>query len=139
MEQTWSNPPVTTYGPTLASEIVTKVRREAEIRLDYSPSSLALVDEIIDGIERANLPAQAVTRLLLCLGAYTGEVLVRWLGGSWIEFDREQRRTFGQSFGIRTPDGQAWNPLGKVVTRYEAGVRNSLSLFYVSVEGRSPL
>jgi hypothetical protein len=136
MKQTWSNPPVTTYGPSLAAEIVTLVREEADILLDYSPSSLALVDRIIDGIARENLSPRAVTRLLLRLGAYTGEVLVRRAGGSWVEFDLTQRGIFDQPFGIRTPDGQVWNPLGKVAERYEAGMHNSLSRFYRSVAGQ---
>ncbi len=124
-----------TFGPSLAADLVTMVCEEADIHLDYSPSSLSMVDRIVDGLARENLSAEAVTRLLFILGAYTGEVLVRRMGGSWIDFDREQREEFRQPFGVSTPDGQVWNPLGKVVKRYEDGVDNSLYLFYLFAAG----
>lgn len=124
-------------GPRLAADIVTVVREGARIRLDYSPASLALVDRVIDGIRREGPPAEAVSRTLLGFGAYTGEVLVRGSGAAWVEFDAEQRGTFGQSFGIRTLDGRVWNPLGKALKRYENGAADSLRLFYLSVVGQA--
>jgi hypothetical protein len=135
MTHAWSDPRGAALAPGLAADIVTMVREEADIHLDYSPCSLSLVDRLVDGIARDGWSAEAVTRLLFGLGAYTGEVLVRGTEGSWIDFDVEQRGMFGQPFGVRTADGQVWNPLGKVVRRYEAAVENSLSLLYLSASG----
>jgi hypothetical protein len=137
MKRARINPPAETYGPDLAAEIVAMVNEEANIRLDYSPSSLTLVDRLIDGMARDRLTPRAVEKLLLGLGAYTGEVAVRRTRGCWIEFDTEQRGIFGQPFGIQTPDGRLWNPLGKVVERYEAGVRTSLTHFYRTIANRA--
>ncbi|MFC5034723.1 MULTISPECIES: hypothetical protein [Streptomyces] len=137
MENPVRNPPVTVLGPRLAADIVAIVREGSRIRLDYSPQSLALVDRAIEGIRRENPPAQAVTRTLLGFGAYTGEVLVRGARAGWVDFDAHQRDTFGQPFGIRTPDGRVWNPLGKAVKRFENGPQHSLRLFYLAVVGQA--
>lgn len=137
MERVVRISPVSTYGPGLAAGVVEMVREETDYRLDYSASSLATVDRIVDGMAREGLSPPAANSLLLGLGAYTCEVLVRLAGGRWIEFDAKQRGVFGQPFGVRAPDGQVWNPLGKVVERYEENVRNSLRGFYSSVVGRS--
>jgi hypothetical protein len=139
MEHTRGNPAGARLGPRLAADIVAVVRKGAGIQLDYSPLSLALVDRVIDGIRREKPPTEAVTRTLVGFGAYTGEVLVRGAAAVWVDFDEEQQDTFGQSFGIRTPDGRVWNPLGKVIKRYENGADDSLRLFYLSVVGQAKI
>lgn len=63
-------------------------------------------------------------------------MLVRATGAAWVEFDEKERDTFGQPFGIRTPDGRVWNPLGRAMKRYENGAADSLRLFCLSVMGR---
>lgn len=137
MEHTAANPPVAAYGPQLAADVVTIVREGSRIRLDYSPTSLCLVDRIIDGIRGERPPIEAMSHILLGFGAYTGQVLVLGAGARWVDFDTEQRGTFGQPFGVRTSEGRVWNPLGTVVERYNKGAGGSLRLFYLSVVGRS--
>ena len=124
-------------GPRLAAEAVAVARRGAGLRLDYSPSSLALVDRIIDGIRREQPPAEAVAPVLTRFGAYTGEVLHRAAGAVWTDFDSAQRDMFGQPFGVRSADGRLWNPLGKAVKRYHSGPADSLRLFYLAVVGQA--
>lgn len=130
-------PTTSESGPYLAAGFVATVRERSGLALDYSPESLALVDRVIDGLRRGRPQATTLSRTLLTLGAYTGEVLVRTTGAAWVEFDAEQRAIFGQPFGIRTPDGRLWNPLGKAVKRYENGSRDSLRLFCLAVAGRT--
>jgi hypothetical protein len=139
MERTVGNLTGARLGPRLAADIVAMVREGAGIRLDYSPSSLALLDRVIDGIRREKPPTEAVTSTLAGFGAYTGEVLVRKAGAFWVDFDEGQHDTFGQPFGIRTPDGRLWNPLGKVIKRYENGADDSLRLYYLSVVGQAKI
>jgi hypothetical protein len=134
---TAANPRVTLSGPRLAADVVAMAREGARIRLDYSPHSLALLDRVIDAIRRERPPDGAVTRTLVGFGAYTGEVLVRGLGAVWVDFDAGQHDIFGHPFGIRTPDGRVWNPLGKAIKRYENGPEDSLRLFYLSVAGQA--
>ena len=71
------------------------------------------------------------------LGAYVGEVLVRRAGAAWVDFDAEQRGYFGQPVGVRMPDGRVWNPLGKVLNRFQlGGPEESLQRFYLTLHGR---
>lgn len=132
-----SNARADVRGPRLAADAVAVVREGAGIRLDYSPTSLALVDRIIDGIRREAPPAGAIAPTLRSFGAYTGEVLHRAAGAVWLDFDADQRGIFGQPFGIRTTDGRVWNPLGKAVKRYDNGSADSLRLFYLRVVGQA--
>jgi hypothetical protein len=136
VEQTVGNPPATVLGPRLAAGIEA-MAREARITLDYSLQSLALVDRIIDGLRAGGPSVEAATRTLQGFGAYVGEVLVREIGAVWTDFNTAQRDMFGQPFGIRTPDGRLWNPLGKAVKRYENGPEDSLRLFCLSVVGQA--
>jgi hypothetical protein len=78
-----------------------------------------------------------VPTVLTGFGAYTGEVLVRAVGATWVDFDGEQRAMFGQPFGIRTPDGRVWNPLGKALGRYRYGPQDSLRLFCLTAGARA--
>ncbi|MET9874045.1 hypothetical protein ABZZ36_05325 [Actinacidiphila glaucinigra] len=106
MKQDVSNPPVAVLGPRLAADVVTMAREGARIRLDYSPASLTLVDRVIEAIRSERPPLQAVALTLRGFGAYTGEVLVREAGAAWVEFDAEERGTFGQPFGGQTGPGR---------------------------------
>ncbi|MFG3306473.1 hypothetical protein [Streptomyces wuyuanensis] len=83
-------------------------------------------------------PGRRVEEVLRGLGAYTGEVIVRRAGGQWIDFDAGQREFFGQPIGVRMPDGRVWNPLGKVVNRFEVGgPEESVQRLYLLLHGRS--
>lgn len=134
-----SSHPAAVRGPRLAADVVAMVREGSGLRLDYSLLSLALLDRVIDGIRREEPPDGAVNRTLVAFGAYTGEVLVRGADAVWVDFDAEQRGIFGHPFGIRTPDGRLWNPLGKAIKRYRDGPEDSLRLFYLSVVGQAQL
>jgi hypothetical protein len=131
--QTVRNPPVAVIAPRLAADIVAMVREGTGVRLDYSPRSLALADQVIEAIRRERPPAGAVTRTVLGFGAYTGEVLVRAAGAVWVPFEGEDRERYGQPFGVRMPDGGLWNPLGEALERYEGGREAGLRGFYRSV------
>lgn len=123
--------------PQLAAYLVETVRARSGLGLDYSGGSLALVDRMVDGLRQGRRQTADLGPTLMALGAYTGEVLVRATGAVWVEFDAGQQAIFGQPFGIRTPDGRLWNPLGKAVKRYENGPQDSLRLFCLAVVGRT--
>ena len=61
---------------------------------------------------------------------------VRRAGAVWVDLDEAQRAYFGQPVGVRMPDGRVWNPLGKVVNRFELGREESLQTFYLTLHGR---
>ncbi|MBC9717161.1 hypothetical protein H9Y04_31995 [Streptomyces sp. TRM66268-LWL] len=120
-----------------ARAFVAHVTRRNPLPLDYSVASLRVVDFMVDGLRKGAGEVRLPERALAGLGAYVGEVLVRQAGAVWVEFDAAQRAYFGQAVGVRMPDGRVWNPLGKVVNRFEAGAEESLQTFYLTLHGRS--
>ncbi|NGO14207.1 hypothetical protein G5C60_43105 [Streptomyces sp. HC44] len=119
-----------------AAEFVRSATARNRLPLDYSVDSLRVVDFIVDGLRKSGRDRAAVAHVLFGLGVYTGEVLVRRAGATWVEFDDAQRELFGQPVGVRMPDGRVWNPLGKVVKRFEVGERESVRTFYLQLHGR---
>jgi hypothetical protein len=119
-----------------AGEFVREAAVRRRLRLDYSVESLRLVDFIVEGVRKGTSERARVQPVLYGLGVYVGEVLVRRAGAEWIEFDPAQREMFGQPVGVRMPDGRAWNPLGKVVKRFEWGPAESVWTLYLQLHGR---
>ncbi|MFE9042621.1 hypothetical protein ACFY9F_13770 [Streptomyces sp. NPDC012421] len=125
-----------------AAEFVSRATARARLPLDYSVASLRVVDRVVDGLRRTTGDPSAVRQALQGLGAYAGEVFVRRYGARWVDFDDETHRLFQQPVGVRSADGRAWNPLGKVVNRFERGTSESLHELAFLIPGRvrtSPL
>jgi hypothetical protein len=119
-----------------AATFVAQATARNRLPLDYSVASLRVVDFVVDGLRRGGVAREKVTGTLFGLGAYAGEVLVRRTGAVWVDFDADQQAYFGQPVGVRMPDGRVWNPLGKVVNRFEVGPEESLQTFYLLLHGR---
>ncbi|MFE0172667.1 hypothetical protein ACFWZ2_10150 [Streptomyces sp. NPDC059002] len=123
-----------------ARGFVAQVTLRNRLPLDFSVASLRVVDFLIDGLRKGGRGCDEVPGTLFGLGAYVGEVLVRRAGAVWVDFDEEQREFFGQSVGVRMPDGRVWNPLGKVINCLErggiGGSEPSLQTFYLTLPGR---
>ncbi|WP_256355987.1 hypothetical protein [Streptomyces sp. PKU-EA00015] len=121
-----------------AAGFVAEMNERSRLPLDYSVVSLRLVDFVVDGLRRGGPERSGVDRILQGLGAYVGEVIVRRAGARWVDLDAEQTELFGQTVGLRMPDGRVWNPLGKVVKRFEHGTSESVERFYLLLHGRRP-
>ncbi|MER5212219.1 hypothetical protein ABT063_16960 [Streptomyces sp. NPDC002838] len=120
-----------------AAAFVTRVTARNRLPLDYSVASLRIVDFLIDGLRKGGADRERARETLCGLGAYVGEVLVRRAGAAWVDFDADQRTYFGQPVGVCMPDGRVWNPLGKVLNRFEVGgPGESLQIFYLTLHGR---
>ncbi|MFI2430506.1 hypothetical protein [Streptomyces sp. NPDC018693] len=120
-----------------AAGFVARAGVRGRLPLDYSVASLRIVDFLVDGLRKGGGDREHAHDTLVALGAYVGEVLVRRAGAVWVDFDAEQRAYFGQSVGVRMPDGRIWNPLGKVANRYEVGgPEESLHTFFLTLHGR---
>lgn len=121
-----------------AAAFVTRVTARNRLPLDYSVASLRVVDSLLDGLRNGLADRERLSGTLFGLGAYVGEVLVRRAGAVWVDFDAGQRAYFGQSVGVRMPDGRVWNPLGTVRNRFEAGGQEeSLQTFWLTLHGRA--
>ncbi|MFF8969546.1 hypothetical protein [Streptomyces sp. NPDC014995] len=121
-----------------AAAFVARVTSRNRLPLDYSVASLRVVDFLVDGLRKGGADRERAHDTLRGLGAYVGEVLVRRAGAVWVDLDDRQRAWLGQPVGVRMPDGRVWNPLGKVVNRFEAGgADESLHTFYLTLHGRA--
>ncbi|WP_370412615.1 hypothetical protein [Streptomyces fradiae] len=120
------------YAAAFASRAI----MEARLPLDFSAGSLRIVDRVVDGLRRGVDDPVAAARTLQDLGAYFGEVLVRRARARWVDFDDTASELFRQPVGVRTPDGRAWNPLGKVVNRFELGSGESAYELFLVVPRR---
>ncbi|MEV0690931.1 hypothetical protein [Streptomyces sp. NPDC050388] len=120
-----------------AGAFVSHVTARKRLPLDYSVASLRLVDFLVDGLRKDGVEEERVSSSLLGIGAYVGEVLVRRADAQWVDFDADQQAYFGQTVGVRMPDGRVWNPLGKVRNCFaEGSSQESLRTFYLTLHGR---
>lgn len=121
-----------------AAEFVERVGTRARLPLDYSAGSLRVVDRLVDGLRLGGAGREDMAGVLLGLGAYVGEVLVREAGGAWVDLPSGHllRGVFGRSVAVRMPDGRVWNPLGRTVNRFEAGPKESLYTYFLTLHGR---
>ncbi|MFF0554722.1 hypothetical protein ACH4ZU_10915 [Streptomyces sp. NPDC020472] len=119
-----------------ASTFATRTTARTRLPLDFSAASLRIVDRVVDGLRRGAGDPAGVAPVLQELGAYVGEVLVRRARARWVDFDDMTAELFRQPVGVRTPDGQGWNPLGKVVNRFELGSGESAYELFLQVPRR---
>ncbi|WP_225799779.1 hypothetical protein [Streptomyces sp. NK15101] len=119
-----------------ASAFATRTAAKTRLPLDFSAVSLRIVDRVVDGLRRGAGDPGDVAPILQELGAYVGEVLVRQARARWVDFDDVTSELLGQPVGVRTYDGRAWNPLGKVVNRFELGPDESAYELFLLVPRR---
>ncbi len=112
-----------------AEEAVRVAWNDHRRQLDFSESSVGVLEEILEGQAAADLEFQ--TRLW---GSYFGEVLLRRFGGEW---ELAQHPTGGvaavPALLIR---GSRLYPLIKIYRRLTMGSGENLSVFYKMVAGR---
>jgi hypothetical protein len=73
----------------VASECVALVATEYNRRLDWSPDSLAELDDVCASLlADGPLGDQRLELWWKLIGAYTGEVLIQTYGGEWITHDK---------------------------------------------------
>lgn len=77
-----------TYLQALADECVDLVSRQFGRQLDWSPESLATLDEVCgDLLAEGPLVDERLDLWWRLIGAYTGEVVIRTYGGEWTEHE----------------------------------------------------
>lgn len=116
-------------APLFAADIAAAAQEISGVSVDYTPQSLALVDDILEDMRDDGPPAEAVAETLFGFGCYVGEVMTRHGGGVWVAPPAGMEDMFGFPLGISLPDGYA-SPISKVFKRYENGPEDSLVYFY---------
>ena len=120
-----------TTAPQLAEGSVAFVSDKFGFSLPYTPESLLVVDAIIDKIRETGATEQQASGLLLGLGCYVGEVLVRHAKGSWrsaAEMGMTQSCRFPAVLAL--PGLTGCDPIGRVFQRYSGVLAASVALLY---------
>lgn len=127
-------------APKLADVAVTAVAKMSGQKLDYSPASLKIIDQLVLGFRKEGNSAQDINKTLIVLGCYVGEVMVRNLGYKW---DNPTQKEISIGFdvtGVRGKNNVFSNPIGKVFKLLENGQEDSVEFFYsVSSQNLSEL
>jgi hypothetical protein len=105
--------------------------------LNYSPESLALVDEIVLKLREEGHTLSTINNTVVFLGCYVGEVFIRNLGFNWAFPGVEERAVGFEYLGIRNSQGLFSNPIGKVSKRLQNGAEDSVAHLYQAVDGRT--
>ena len=107
------------------------------VELDYSPESLAKVDMLIDKERETGVgPTKEMVYVLVSLGAYAGEVMVRHLGGEW---HRAAAAPLQDPLVMVVGDKYAVNVVSMVLRRFLAGEPHSVArMFEEAKKLRSP-
>src|SRR5262245_57346416 len=110
-------PPEPAHAKDLAALVVAPALRVDKIILDYSPTSLAGVDEIFRLFRQRGTKREDVSETIFSFGCYVGEVFVRHLGGTWrMPADTQLPRNLLEHFPfmvIEMQSAKIWNPIAK--------------------------
>lgn len=98
--------------------------------LNYSPESLALVDEIVLKLREDGHTLSTINNTVVAFGCYVGEVFVRNLGFSWEMPGEEERAAGFEYLGIRNSQRLFSNPIGKVSKLLANGAEDSVVFLY---------
>ena len=131
MEIQLQYPATPEYAAQHAELIVEPAKNISNVELDFSPGSLAYLDEIIEGFQNEGIAAEEIAATLFCFGCYVGEVILRNHGGIWMDAKDTPMNEFAL-FPIVLQIGKHsfCNPIGKVFKRFETGEEDSLVQFY---------
>ena len=134
------HPPTPKFAAVHARIAVDAAREIEGLDLDYSVESLALVDRIIGAFHDEGLEASQMGETCFAFGCYVGEVFVRSLGARWTMPRQSILSKLG--FGdttmmiVEMPNGDIWNPIGKVFKLLEGGPTESVAYLHrVAVGG----
>lgn len=112
-----------------AAEFCNLARESYGLELDYSPSTLNQLDDLIDHIFGPG-SADDNAALIVAMGCYVGEVVLRAHGGQW----RADEEFFHSPAVIIEGKLQTRTfPLSRVWRRFEYGSEQSLVAYYTDV------
>lgn len=121
-------PPTSEYMPQHAENAVWAVKNINDADLHYDVKSLKEVDSILQKFHQEGEWEEKFAETVFCLGAYTGEVIVRHARGKWRD---AARPLFDSDWPvIEMPNGHFVNPVGKAIKRVESGPTESVVKFY---------
>jgi hypothetical protein len=90
----------------------------------WESTEASRLDDVCDGFLATNPPSDYRHSMIMSMGAYLGELLVRHGDGHWT-YDSEQRAAV-----VDMPDGRRAFPHNKVAKRLDIGPEHNLFQFY---------
>ena len=110
---------------------VVAAREEFDEHLDYSPASLEAVDRQIESLREEGLTAEDAAEALFVFGCYVGQVMVRHLGGRWVDTAQSSLKNVSPwPMVVVLPRGSTWDPIGKAYKRLELGDSEYLPAYF---------
>ena len=133
-------PPMPEFAAQHAELMVRTAKEVSGVDLDFSPESIAAVDEIIEQLRQDGVTEEQVGETLFGFGCYLGEVLVRRNGAVWrASDDTPMRNAAGFQMVVDLGSDKFCNPIGKAFKRLANGQEDSLPYFYqVSTQAEPP-
>ncbi|MGP4052128.1 hypothetical protein [Streptomyces sp. 2A115] len=119
------NPPLEPgSAPRHAAAIVATAADISSADLDYSPESIDLVEDIVDGFRAEGVTGEDMAESLTAFGCYVGEILTRHFGGAWRHGPAAHRASV--SLVVELPDARECYPIDWVFRRLEFGADVSI-------------
>lgn len=119
------NPPLEPgNAPRHAATIVATAADISGAELDYSPESIVLVEDIVDGFREEGVNGEDMAESLVAFGCYVGEILARHAGGSWR--NTSAVHVTGLPVVIELPDARQCDPIDWVFRRLRFGTDVSI-------------
>ncbi|MFJ7497315.1 hypothetical protein ACIQZB_40585 [Streptomyces sp. NPDC097727] len=118
-------------APRFAAAIVEAAADISGAVLDYSPASIALVEDIVDGFRTDGATPEEMAESLVAFGCYIGEILTHNVGGAWCRTRQDTFRVV--PLAVQLPDERECDPIDWVFRRLEAGTGASIRAQYTEV------
>lgn len=125
------NPPLEPgSAPRLAAAIVAAAADISDAALDYSPESIGVVEDIVDGFRAEGVSGEEMAESLVGFGCYLGEIVTRHIGGVWRPAPATHPTT--APFVVALPDARECHPIDWVFSRLESGAAVSIRALYAA-------
>ncbi|WP_338704245.1 hypothetical protein V2W30_40795 (plasmid) [Streptomyces sp. Q6] len=123
------NPPLEPgSAPELAVAIVAAAADISDAALDYSPESIDVVEDIVDGFRAEGVSSEEMAESLVAFGCYLGEIVTRHIGGTWRSASAAHPTS--APFIVVLPDARECHPIDWVFSRLESGAAVSIRDLY---------
>jgi hypothetical protein len=127
--QVYLNPPLEpATAPRHAAAIVATAADISGAELDFSPESIDLVEDIVDGFRAEGVSSEDMAESLVAFGCYVGEILARHDGGAWRPDPSAGPATV--PLVVELPDTRQYHPIDWVFHRLEFGADVSIRGLY---------
>ncbi|MFF4354830.1 hypothetical protein [Streptomyces sp. NPDC001530] len=125
------NPPLEPgSAPHAAAAIVAAAADISDAELDYSPESIDVVEEIVDGFRAEGVSREEMADSLVAFGCYLGEIVTRHIGGAWRHAPADHPTA--APFVVVLPDARECHPIDWVFSRLESGAAVSIRDLYAA-------